>query len=181
MQEVYRSDIVPGMVVGLVIRVTPGRSIQDSVSFDYQFFFNLLLPPIILASGYELHQVCNEYTGIHRKTGAAELTWDRQISFAISGPSSLSPSLGRLYQLLFSVSSSTCGLVYRWTASRSVSLKPSRSVLLSRQLTLLPFLPSSTSTKSNQSFILSSLASLSSTMPLPSSYSRQHKDIGILA
>jgi solute carrier family 9 (sodium/hydrogen exchanger), member 6/7 len=44
------------MVVGLVIRVTPGRLIQDSVSFDYQFFFNLLLPPIILASGYELHQ-----------------------------------------------------------------------------------------------------------------------------
>jgi NhaP-type Na+/H+ or K+/H+ antiporter len=46
-----------GMLVGLIIRVTPGRSIQDSVSFDYQFFFNLLLPPIILASGYELHQV----------------------------------------------------------------------------------------------------------------------------
>jgi NhaP-type Na+/H+ or K+/H+ antiporter len=45
------------MIVGLVIRLTPGRSIQDSVSFDYQFFFNLLLPPIILASGYELHQV----------------------------------------------------------------------------------------------------------------------------
>src|SRR5271155_4122892 len=44
------------MVVGLVIRVTPGRLIQDSVSFDYQFFFNLLLPPIILNSGYELHQ-----------------------------------------------------------------------------------------------------------------------------
>ena len=46
-----------GMVVGLIIRVTPGTAIQDTVSFDYQFFFNLLLPPIILASGYELHQV----------------------------------------------------------------------------------------------------------------------------
>lgn len=45
------------MVVGLVIRFTPGTLIQKSVSFDYQFFFNLLLPPIILASGYELHQV----------------------------------------------------------------------------------------------------------------------------
>jgi sodium/hydrogen exchanger-like protein 6/7 len=45
------------MVVGLVIRITPGTAIQDTVSFDYQFFFNLLLPPIILASGYELHQV----------------------------------------------------------------------------------------------------------------------------
>lgn len=45
-----------GMFVGLVIRVSPGNAIQDSVSFNYQFFFNLLLPPIILASGYELHQ-----------------------------------------------------------------------------------------------------------------------------
>ncbi|KAI9876744.1 MAG: monovalent cation:H+ antiporter, CPA1 (nhx1) [Pleopsidium flavum] len=49
-------SIFAGMIVGLVIRLTPGRSIQGSVSFDYQFFFNLLLPPIILASGYELHQ-----------------------------------------------------------------------------------------------------------------------------
>ncbi|KAI9845450.1 MAG: monovalent cation:H+ antiporter, CPA1 (nhx1) [Thelocarpon superellum] len=49
-------SIFAGMVVGLVIRLTSGNSIQDSVSFDYQFFFNLLLPPIILASGYELHQ-----------------------------------------------------------------------------------------------------------------------------
>jgi sodium/hydrogen exchanger-like protein 6/7 len=46
-----------GMIVGLVIRLSPGTAIQDTVSFDYQFFFNLLLPPIILASGYELHQV----------------------------------------------------------------------------------------------------------------------------
>lgn len=45
------------MVVGLIIRVAPGQSIQDVVKFNYQFFFNLLLPPIILASGYELHQV----------------------------------------------------------------------------------------------------------------------------
>jgi NhaP-type Na+/H+ or K+/H+ antiporter len=45
------------MFVGLIIRVSPGSAIQDSVSFNYQFFFNLLLPPIILASGYELHQV----------------------------------------------------------------------------------------------------------------------------
>ena len=49
-------SIFAGMIVGLIIRVSPGRSIQDSVSFDYQFFFNLLLPPIILSSGYELHQ-----------------------------------------------------------------------------------------------------------------------------
>lgn len=50
-------SIFAGMVVGLIIRITPGTAIQDTVSFDYQFFFNLLLPPIILASGYELHQV----------------------------------------------------------------------------------------------------------------------------
>lgn len=45
------------MIVGLIIRISPGTLIQKSVSFNYQFFFNLLLPPIILASGYELHQV----------------------------------------------------------------------------------------------------------------------------
>ena len=44
------------MTVGLILRVTAGNSIQSLVSFDYQVFFNLLLPPIILASGYELHQ-----------------------------------------------------------------------------------------------------------------------------
>ncbi|KAG5293447.1 mitochondrial sodium/hydrogen exchanger [Histoplasma capsulatum G186AR] len=49
-------SIFAGMVVGLIIRLTPGTIIQSSVSFNYQFFFNLLLPPIILASGYELHQ-----------------------------------------------------------------------------------------------------------------------------
>ena len=51
-------DEVIGMVVGLILRVTSSSFIQSVVSFDYQFFFNLLLPPIILASGYELHQVC---------------------------------------------------------------------------------------------------------------------------
>ncbi|KAI9884512.1 MAG: hypothetical protein M1823_003695 [Watsoniomyces obsoletus] len=49
-------SIFAGMIVGLVIRISPGQWIQNAVSFDYQFFFNLLLPPIILASGYELHQ-----------------------------------------------------------------------------------------------------------------------------
>jgi sodium/hydrogen exchanger-like protein 6/7 len=45
-----------GMTVGLILRVSSGTSIQNLVSFNYQIFFNLLLPPIILASGYELHQ-----------------------------------------------------------------------------------------------------------------------------
>ncbi|KKK19751.1 hypothetical protein P175DRAFT_0497819 [Aspergillus ochraceoroseus IBT 24754] len=48
-------SIFGGMFVGLIIRVTDSP-IETFVAFDYQFFFNLLLPPIILASGYELHQ-----------------------------------------------------------------------------------------------------------------------------
>ncbi|KAK5166756.1 hypothetical protein LTR04_000429 [Oleoguttula sp. CCFEE 6159] len=49
-------SIFAGMVVGLILRLTAAQSVLGAVSFDYQFFFNLLLPPIILASGYELHQ-----------------------------------------------------------------------------------------------------------------------------
>ncbi|CAK7227974.1 monovalent cation:H+ antiporter, CPA1 (nhx1) [Sporothrix bragantina] len=49
-------SIFAGMTVGLILRVTAGDNIRDLVSFDYQIFFNLLLPPIILSSGYELHQ-----------------------------------------------------------------------------------------------------------------------------
>jgi sodium/hydrogen exchanger-like protein 6/7 len=44
------------MTIGLGLRVSGWTLIQNLVSFDYQIFFNLLLPPIILASGYELHQ-----------------------------------------------------------------------------------------------------------------------------
>lgn len=50
-------SIFVGMVVGLILRLTSPDNVTSAVSFDYQFFFNLLLPPIILASGYELHQV----------------------------------------------------------------------------------------------------------------------------
>lgn len=45
-----------GMTVGLILKLAASNPIQSLVSFNYQVFFNLLLPPIILASGYELHQ-----------------------------------------------------------------------------------------------------------------------------
>lgn len=49
-------SIFAGMVVGLIVRLAGATSVRQTISFDYQFFFNLLLPPIILASGFELHQ-----------------------------------------------------------------------------------------------------------------------------
>ncbi|KAH6664326.1 mitochondrial sodium/hydrogen exchanger [Plectosphaerella plurivora] len=49
-------SIFAGMTVGLLLLVTSDDSIRNLISFDPQIFFNLLLPPIILASGYELHQ-----------------------------------------------------------------------------------------------------------------------------
>ncbi|KAG9571008.1 hypothetical protein KCU71_g778, partial [Aureobasidium melanogenum] len=50
------STLSLAMVAGLIFRLTPTPSALGAVSFDYQFFFNLLLPPIILALGYGLHQ-----------------------------------------------------------------------------------------------------------------------------
>lgn len=64
-------SIFAGMVIGLILRLTAVTSVLDAVSFDYQFFFNLLLPPIILASGYELHQVRSAET-LGREKGRKE-------------------------------------------------------------------------------------------------------------
>ncbi|KAI4213720.1 MAG: hypothetical protein LQ351_003686 [Letrouitia transgressa] len=55
-REAEDPDPEDGMIAGLFIKLTEGTFVQNVVSFNYQFFFNLLLPPIILASGYELHQ-----------------------------------------------------------------------------------------------------------------------------
>jgi sodium/hydrogen exchanger-like protein 6/7 len=49
-------SILAGMTVGLALLVTQGESIRSLIQFNYQIFFNMLLPPIILSSGYELHQ-----------------------------------------------------------------------------------------------------------------------------
>ncbi|TBU30998.1 sodium/hydrogen exchanger [Dichomitus squalens] len=48
--------ILSGMFVGLVVRLAPGTEIRNMLTFRHTLFFNLLLPPIILNSGYELKQ-----------------------------------------------------------------------------------------------------------------------------
>ncbi|CAG8585457.1 2048_t:CDS:2 [Funneliformis caledonium] len=49
-------SIFAGMIVGLIIRLSPASTIQRMVTFNYTYFFNILLPPIILNSGYEMQR-----------------------------------------------------------------------------------------------------------------------------
>ncbi|KAF9646162.1 sodium/hydrogen exchanger [Thelephora ganbajun] len=49
-------SIFAGMFVGLIVRLAPGNMIREMLTFKHTLFFNLLLPPIILNSGYELKQ-----------------------------------------------------------------------------------------------------------------------------
>lgn len=49
-------SIFAGMTVGLIVRLAPGTMIREMLTFKHTLFFNLLLPPIILNSGYELKQ-----------------------------------------------------------------------------------------------------------------------------
>lgn len=46
----------PGMLVGIVLRIGPGEQVQQMLSFSNTIMLNVLLPPIILASGYDLRQ-----------------------------------------------------------------------------------------------------------------------------
>jgi sodium/hydrogen exchanger-like protein 6/7 len=52
-------SIFLGMIVGAIIRYS-ADSLDDGivkmVTFDHRYFFNLLLPPIILNSGYDMHR-----------------------------------------------------------------------------------------------------------------------------
>ncbi|PWN35818.1 sodium/hydrogen exchanger [Meira miltonrushii] len=45
-----------GMFVGAVLRIGPGEQVQKMLSFSNTIMLNVLLPPIILASGYDLRQ-----------------------------------------------------------------------------------------------------------------------------
>ncbi|KAK0532928.1 monovalent cation:H+ antiporter, CPA1 (nhx1) [Tilletia horrida] len=48
--------LLAGMFVGACLRIGPGEQVQHMLSFSNTIMLNVLLPPIILASGYDLKQ-----------------------------------------------------------------------------------------------------------------------------
>ncbi|KAJ1983727.1 monovalent cation:H+ antiporter, CPA1 (nhx1) [Dimargaris verticillata] len=49
-------SIVAGMLIGLVLRAANLHYIREMVTFDHTYFFNMLLPPVILNCGYALNK-----------------------------------------------------------------------------------------------------------------------------
>ena len=49
--------LTTGMFVGLMLRIGPLQPVREMLSCSETIMLNVLLPPLILASGYELSQV----------------------------------------------------------------------------------------------------------------------------
>ncbi|EIM80222.1 sodium/hydrogen exchanger, partial [Stereum hirsutum FP-91666 SS1] len=63
-------SIFAGMFVGFIVRLAPGHLIREMLTFKHTLFFNLLLPPIILNSGYELKQASRHCENFFRNFGS---------------------------------------------------------------------------------------------------------------